>query len=164
MLAPIEAARTCLSDILYRKLEEAHVFALASTVRLEAIKEILLYLKLDVRLYAIMDAPQVETLWEHFRDNESRLDILMELTTEWLLRLGVSQFEALLEALSVSYSYQSKPGVMDSDTFHRLPTPIKLQSLFKENPWLATLYILSTVPFPNGLYVVEKAVKGKISV
>ena len=155
----IESARTLLEEILNRKLEEAKLLSISEDPLIDTLRELLVYLKVDIRLYAISTEAQLSQLWDYFRQSEARLDFLLEVTAEWYFRLGGPVFDQIVKALGSAYGHQSALGVLDEDTYHRLPQSAKLTTLLADNHWFVTLHFLITLPLPNAFYPEKRGTK-----
>jgi hypothetical protein len=145
----VEISRALLLEIVEQKFNDALRAATVSSKRLSGLQTTILYIKFDLRLYALSTPLQLKELWDVFRSKEENVDFIMEVTTELMLRLGVEAFCEVREWIANAYGFMGKIGIMDEDTFYRLPTRITLKDMLVDNPWFITVYLLNTLQLPE---------------
>jgi len=145
----MDTVREVLNSIVEQKLVDAQIGATINRARLDAIIATLLFIKLDMRLYAVSTPTQLKDLWDTFRVTEEKIDFILETTTEFMLRIGISDFTELGECIINAYGHYNRNGVMDEDTFYRLPILVTLKKMIEDNPWFITLYMLNMLDIPE---------------
>lgn len=153
-----EAKELC-QVIRDRRLKELQLADTTSeeAVRLMAVVEFLLYLKLDMRLYVVSTFTHIEDIWSVIRNDEVILDFVLGLTAE--LRAAfegvmdehpINDWQRVIQSIAHAYGRvgQVEKSAMDPDTFDRLPISSDLKEGLGHNAWLVTLFLLEGIELP----------------
>lgn len=123
-----------------------------------ALLDILFYSKFDIRFYVINSDVQLQSIWEYVRGNENILDIVMGSMSELHMKLSAgpekkeSSFNILITEISSALTVNYDQGIMDNDTYERLPVDRnEIYTLLTNNPWLVIIYLLSILDLPEGI-------------
>lgn len=144
----IEQAVGLVEEITRRKLEEAAYFSIGEARRELGIRELIYYIKGDLRMYVIASDTQVADIWDYIRSDEHRLDFILETHAELMLRL--ENPDSLYGEIAAAYGIHVKQGVMDADTHDRLPDSKTIQELLSHNQWLVLFYVLALTRLAMG--------------
>ena len=126
-----------------------------SQERINAMYDLVRFVKYDVAFYAINNKTVEEDVWDYIRSNESRFHLVMSLATTIRLRLmdecvnqdGIEPMQTLADNIAQSLTMdQSTASYIDYETKNRLLSLNKLKSLFRANYWLAVLFLISQIP------------------
>ncbi len=110
-----------------------------------ALAEFVITVRHDVRMYAIIDEPDLKALWEMVRKSDVAFDFIMLSVNELILSLGAANFIKLTEEIATAYTSHAAAGVIDPDTIARLPELDVLNELLANNSWVIPIYILNTM-------------------
>lgn len=116
----------------------------------------------DHDFYLINDVETVKEIWSQIESDGYKVqlvELVLRITAELKLRLKYTDddFSHLIDLLSSSYGYYSKPSVkqdskdqLPAEVFKRLPRARTVEELLKANHWLVILYLLSNLDLRYG--------------
>lgn len=119
-------------------------------VALEQLNQFLFAYVPSLRFHLLIDADEIQRIWNHVRDREVVTDVLLDLTSSLVFttNLTKSDWSALIDRLATAWgclipsSAQQSSMVYVHEEQERFASKASLITLFTGNPWLVTLYFL----------------------
>lgn len=115
------------------------------TKKKNAILDLLYFIKLDIKPYAISAPEQTKEIWDYIRVDEDKTDFVMRCLSELFLTLGRVSFSELIEDVVLANSTSSDNSSIDDETLDRLPITSELSDLIGDNTWIIVIYIINTI-------------------
>ena len=118
-------------------IDQYNLLELKSETKISMI-EWLIEFKTTRRLYAILTESQLIELYEEIRNDEKKFDFMIQLTIYLRLNLGENYYKQWVNELLFSYDLWDYKGLLDDETYLRMPKRDDLEVLLRY-PWFVTL-------------------------
>lgn len=152
----VQIAMELLGDVVNKKIKELIALGQldeSAQTRLRDIAKLLVWIKTDVRVYAVSHPEQVRELWLAIREHDNQMDFIISSVTELHSRLGKIGYTALVSELAygmgscgIPYGLSTKEErafSIDADTLSRLPNTPNLTEIYKNNSWFVLVTLIS---------------------